>query len=370
MLVPSTARRKVAASVTLLLSLLLSSCCFGAVHSLVSVAASKNGRRMSACSSSSTSTTEIFIPAALQETGEDSNENPHYYPTRFHSIYMTPELMSPEQAAQVLELARAYAAETGCWDAPDTTRHVNFATCDFAIADAPALESYLIDKLNFYDSVLHKLRQWYQLDDSTELEWLDLFCAHYQAPTGNSNSTTTTTMDRLEPHRDGSLLSFTITLTPPDVYEGGGTTFDCFPAANSSALRPPYAGGAVVHVGKVLHGAAPVRSGHRTVLVGFVDVAAAAAAPLVRAARDWGRLDVAANRWKRYRTTTNKSNNKKKNTTTVVYSATERWTMGHSCLPHRVPCPPWPSVLRRAQPGWQRRARLRTEDRLLRSLEL
>jgi hypothetical protein len=34
------------------------------------------------------------------------------------------------------------------------------------------------------------------------------------------------TMDRLAFHRDGSLLSFTVLLSPPNEFEGGGTIFD------------------------------------------------------------------------------------------------------------------------------------------------
>jgi hypothetical protein len=33
-------------------------------------------------------------------------------------------------------------------------------------------------------------------------------------------------MDRLAFHRDGSLLSFTVLLSPPNEFEGGGTIFD------------------------------------------------------------------------------------------------------------------------------------------------
>ena len=64
-----------------------------------------------------------------------------------------------------------------------------------------------------------------------DMEFLDLFVANYEAEAsvedvdgeGGAATATATTMDKLTPHRDGSLLSLTILLSPPSEFEGGGT---------------------------------------------------------------------------------------------------------------------------------------------------
>ncbi|KAI2494510.1 prolyl 4-hydroxylase alpha-subunit [Fragilaria crotonensis] len=63
-------------------------------------------------------------------------------------------------------------------------------------------------------------------------------------------------------------------------------------------IRPPAAGYTVMHCGKLLHGADRVTRGHRTVLVGFVDVADWAICDGVerRACTTVGRMDVAERR--------------------------------------------------------------------------
>ena len=97
----------------------------------------------------------------------------------------------------------------------------------------------------------------------------------------------------LEPHRDGSLLSFNVALTDPAAFEGGGTRF----VGAGVVARAEREGDLVVHSGKLLHAGETVTAGARDVIVGFVIVSGASvneaflASPVVTAACEHPRLD-------------------------------------------------------------------------------
>ena len=65
-------------------------------------------------------------------------------------------------------------------------------------------------------------------------------------------------------HADGSEYSFSFPLN--DGYEGGGTAFEYL---GDEAIRPTV-GDALVHPGHLRHAGAPVTSGVRYVMVGFL----------------------------------------------------------------------------------------------------
>lgn len=268
-------------------------------------------------SSSLSSLTDVTFtaPKFASDDNDDDDFHPIKYPSPLHSIHVK-SVLSDSEADKCLQLANAYAAETGRWEQPDAARHESYATCDFPVEECETLDTYL-QETGFDDRIWEHLSKVYgvRYEDMT---YLDFFCAHYEAKTDSdaddidtTQQQPQTTMDRLEAHRDGSLLSFTVTLTPPSEFQGGGTFFDALrdvstPDTDSilqagGTIRPLRAGDAVLHGGKMLHGAAPVTSGQRTVLVGFIDVAEWCYRPgvLSQACRDWGRMDVAAYRWKR-----------------------------------------------------------------------
>ena len=302
------------------------------------------------------------------------------YPSPLHSIHVQP-LLSPEEASRCLELARAYAAETGCWERKDSDRHAAYATCDFPIEECDSLSSYLED-IDYHERILGSMAEAYGLE-LEDLTYLDFFCANYEAREGvdpNRN-----TMDRLEPHRDGSLLSYTVLLTPPSNFEGGGTIFDALRDVEpteeyrgvlhtNGVIRPNNAGDCCLHSGKLLHGADPVVSGQRTVLVAFVDVAEWCQRPetLALACRDWGRMDVASYRLKRQEKKT-KGNRKEG----LVESSNDikgwvlnngRWLSEGSAMRGYVPA--LETVERRGQIEFQRKKKLEAEDILLRDILL
>ena len=162
--------------------------------------------------------------------------------------------LSASACARVEALAEAHVAMHG-WR---TDRHRAHNTTDFSIHDAPALDALL--ELAMRAVVLPTLLALYFRghEPPPTLSISDLFFAKYDTDGGQTS---------LPDHRDGSLLSFSIAITSPERFEGGGTRF----VGKNVVLRPNRPGDLVVHSGKILHGGAPITSGQRSIVVGFVD---------------------------------------------------------------------------------------------------
>lgn len=295
------------------------------------------------------------------------------YPSPLHSIHVE-SLLKPDQAAKCRQLAKEYAAESGSWNSPDNNRHHTYATCDFPLDECESLSAYL-EEIDLDNRILSRLSKRYNVDVQ-DMGYLDLFCAHYQAKDNVGQAT----MDRLEPHRDGSLLSFTVLLTPPKEFEGGGTSFDALRDVDTDestvlypggVVRPPQAGDCVLHSGKLLHGADTVTSGERTVLVGFIEVADRCTRPdvLAQACTDFGRMDVAAYRYRRQEAkTSNGESGWILNNSRWLPDSNKETGKGRSFI--RGFCPKFPSVAARADPEYQRQRKLEAEDVLLRTILL
>lgn len=305
--------------------------------------------------------------------------NDEGYPSVLHFIDVKP-ILTTQETTRLLELARQHAAATGRWQQPDTARHATYATCDFAIDEAPAVQAYL-DDLDFDERVFTTLSELYDIPGQ-DLSYLDLFCAQYRAKkTKGDDEEDDGTMDQLEAHRDGSLLSFTITLSDPNDFEGGGTFFEALRGHEDEhadtgvvypggVIRPTRAGDGVFHSGKPLHGADRVTAGERVVLVGFVNVAGWRQRPgvLAQACTTWGRMDVAQKHHQRQVEKTQSVNGG--NATAGWYFAKNRskWLSGCSYMGNY--CPAFSTVARRADPIFQRLQRLQAEDGLLRNILL
>ena len=327
--------------------------------------------------------TTFIIPSFLDHDNDNqrgSHTGSPAYPSALHSIHVIP-ILSDDETAHCYQLAHAHAEATGCWERPDHERHSAYATCDFAVEECDALTHYLDQEIGLQDRLWEHLSRLYGVDPE-DMTYVDLFCAHYQAsPDGAKDALATKTMDRLEAHRDGSLLSFTMTLSRPDDFQGGGTFFEALRDVRhvekgktasilqpGGVVRPLRAGDAVLHSGKVLHGASVVTGGNRTVLVGFVEVAEWCTRPgvLTMACRDWGRMDVAQYRYNRQKRMT--ENGKQGG----WFLKTSRWLPNYDTDRSYVRgfCPAFDSVERRADPEFQRLEKLKAEDRLLRTILL
>mmetsp|Transcript_4714 Transcript_4714/g.9251 ORF Transcript_4714/g.9251 Transcript_4714/m.9251 type:complete len:457 (-) Transcript_4714:71-1441(-) len=248
----------------------------------------------------------VTVPKFLPPDDQDNDDT---YPSVLHRIHIVP-LLTDEETSDLLQLARTYATENQSWDQQDSSRHVSYQTVDFAIEESIEISQYLGQNgINFEERIFSALSEAYDVDEE-DLSFLDLFCASYEVKETDDATTSESdegrnTMDRLAAHRDGSLLSFTVLLSPLGEFEGGGTVFDALGDVevdddDSSILQapgiiqPPQAGYATLHSGKLLHGGHVVTKGQRIVLVGFVDVHERNIKPgvLGNATKEWGRNDV------------------------------------------------------------------------------
>ena len=96
----------------------------------------------------------------------------------------------------------------------------------------------------FHDRILDRMAAAYGLDRE-DLSYLDFFCANYEAAGGEGEGKNRETMDRLPPHRDGSLLSYSVLLTPSGGVFGGRDRIRCPPRRRSGSGRwasPPGGG--------------------------------------------------------------------------------------------------------------------------------
>ncbi|KAG3121042.1 hypothetical protein PI125_g600 [Phytophthora idaei] len=137
-------------------------------------------------------------------------------------------------------------------------RHASYQTTDMPCHQVAALNAWVRSALA--DRLFPQIAKRYQLPKTKRLLFRDLFFVKYEARRGERSE--------LALHRDGSVLSFNLLLNSANDFTGGGTYFD----ATKHTVHITQ-GDAAVHSGKVLHGGAPVLTGIRQILVGFLDVA-------------------------------------------------------------------------------------------------
>ena len=317
------------------------------------------GRSSTSLLSTSTDTT-ITLPSFAADQEET-------YPSPLHHLHVR-SLLSDEEVNRALDIAIDFAEATSRFDSPDSDRHVSYATCDFPVDECDELETFL-ESSGFEERLFGKFSELYGVD-ADDLSFDDLFVAYYQAKGEDVEDENSNIMDRLELHRDGSLFSFSLLLNPPDEFDGGGTFYDALRDVNPSdhdvlyeggAIRPKRAGDAVLHCGKILHGANVVTSGRRVVLVGFVDLAKRCVRKgvLGNACKEFGRQDVA-----RYRLARQERNNHKGGVLT-----NSRWLSKNSSA-IRGFVPASSGIVRRADVEGCRLRRLKAEDTLLRTILL
>ncbi|KAJ1458785.1 hypothetical protein M885DRAFT_512597 [Pelagophyceae sp. CCMP2097] len=165
--------------------------------------------------------------------------------------------LSAEECFKVTALAEKHVAANG-WL---TKRHNVHATTDFSLFDAPAVMAAAKPAvMRAAMPSLHKL--FFAGAEDIGLTLNDLFYVRYSAEVEGGQRS-------LEPHRDGSLVSFSIMLSDPSTdFDGGGTLL----VGKGETLSPTHRGDLVAHSGKVLHAGANVTRGRRDLLVGFVTV--------------------------------------------------------------------------------------------------
>ncbi|KAG7401625.1 hypothetical protein PHYBOEH_000157 [Phytophthora boehmeriae] len=137
-------------------------------------------------------------------------------------------------------------------------RHASYQTTDMPCHHVAGLNAWV--RATLTDRLFPRIAKRYQLPKTQRLLFRDLFFVKYEAREGERSD--------LALHRDGSVLSFNMLLNSADEFTGGGTYFD----ATKRTIHITQ-GDVAVHSGKVLHAGAPVLTGQRQILVGFLDVA-------------------------------------------------------------------------------------------------
>jgi hypothetical protein len=187
-------------------------------------------------------------------------------PSPLHSSHLC-HFLSAEDAQWVIDEAEAFAgggsggggAEEGTWL---TDRHAQYATTDFAVDDCPSLREWWMPRIR--STVLPTLATLFEVAER-DLEVDDLFIVKYEAnddveeattksdsSSGSSSSSSSSSggggggsgssgnsgntggdgsgdpprkQDRLKEHYDDTLLSFSVLLSDPAAFAGGGTSF-------------------------------------------------------------------------------------------------------------------------------------------------
>lgn len=165
-----------------------------------------------------------------------------------------PAIWSVDECYQVLDVLNKVTSDQG-WC---TQRHAAYPTTDMPCYRVVPIESWVRGSLT--KRLFTQLHERFAISVVTkQMTFRELFYVKYEARNGECAE--------LGIHCDGSVLSFNILLNDASEFTGGGTFFE----ASGETIRIAQ-GDAVVHSGKVRHAGAPVLSGKRLILVGFLDI--------------------------------------------------------------------------------------------------
>lgn len=178
-------------------------------------------------------------------------------------------LLSEDDAKYIVSEAEAHVHKGGVgWS---TDRHAAYPTTDFAVDSCPTIHKFITPVLE--TRILPGIAQLYGVDKE-DLQVDDLFVVKYDSRAQAA----------LPLHYDETLISFSVLLSDPNEFIGGGTRFcastwvvDESQGAGEpmNLVKPSFQGDLFVHCGRLTHEGVRVTSGVRYLLVGFVHVAAA-----------------------------------------------------------------------------------------------
>lgn len=195
--------------------------------------------RIFACTTSNTSNKTIDAPLALFQHKKQLTSNP------LVNHHVLPDFINQQRCQDIIEKANTH----GKWT---SNRHDNYPTTDIPVDNIPNLN---------VDAELQRIqdlcRTMYKLEQTSVITPFDVFVVKYNANAQN----------KLELHRDNSVLSFVLLLSHPDEFEGGGTFYQ----TEKETVRPNQ-GGLALHCGKVRHAGVAITKGTRYILIGFMKV--------------------------------------------------------------------------------------------------
>ena len=167
-----------------------------------------------------------------------------------HSVHCM-HCLNPTDCDFLISIATASAKATG-WS---MRRHAHFPTTDLETSSVPAIREWVVPRLS--ETFLPTMGRLFQVAVE-RLQVQEVFFVKYEA--GGQPG--------LALHRDGEALSFSILLSHPSEFDGGGTQLESL----GMTVRPDTRGDVFMHCGQMRHGGCEVTRGVRYLLVAFVDV--------------------------------------------------------------------------------------------------
>lgn len=163
------------------------------------------------------------------------------------TVVEVPSLLCAEECAILVDAARRRAKEIG-WRA---AQHGRYTTEDIKMGSLGDARAISIFEQRAVSPLITQIAEAFQLS-ATSLEVSDAFLVRYD-PNGQAS---------LPRHRDGSIVSATVSLSNSDDYVGGGTCID-------GITFCPEQGGAVLFAGARVHSGQLVTKGTRYILTIF-----------------------------------------------------------------------------------------------------
>lgn len=186
----------------------------------------------------------------IDDIREISNDKINLKYNRFLQRFLFPKIYSADMCRYIINECENYAKHNGGWT---TKRHQSYPTTDLPVNNIPSIFGIILETLK---TITNKISTSYGLHDDMLLDINDLFVVKYSHDAQN----------KLELHKDGTLISFNILLNESNEFEGGGTYFD------DGLTYYLEQGDILIHSSRIKHSGLPITSGYRYLLVGFINI--------------------------------------------------------------------------------------------------
>jgi hypothetical protein len=169
---------------------------------------------------------------------------------RFYQRHILTNFYAKETCKWIINESEKYANNNGGWT---KKRHHNYPTTDLPVEKIKNIFDFCLESFVTLNDNIIKL---YSLPSYVKLNIIDLFIVKYSSEGQNL----------LEMHKDGSFLTFNISLSDSDSYCGGGTLFE------DGITTKLEQGDLIIHCSQINHGGIPITKGLRYLLVGFINL--------------------------------------------------------------------------------------------------
>lgn len=168
----------------------------------------------------------------------------------FHQKFRIDNFYQKDMCKWLIAESEKYAAANGGWT---KKRHNKYPTTDIPVNRVQTIFGFLLISI---ETILQRIKHFYQLGE-INFNINDMFVVKY-----NENDQT-----ELEPHKDGSFISFNIMLSDSSEYNGGGTHFK-----DDDKIYFLERGDLIIHSSRLEHSGMKITKGTRYILVGFIDI--------------------------------------------------------------------------------------------------